>query len=263
MRRPRRSILRRLRIGLLPLFGQAAGLAVLVAVLAAALVSAPLMVASAEQGAWEQEQSRLSQRTLGTTLNSSTLAQRQVSSDGRIARAAELDAAVDEAAAAVGLADPVAAGVFRDPLPIGPASGPVDEGLILFRDGAEDNVEIVAGTADGRGVLVPVEVAEAADLAPGATLTLFPERGAPLTLPVSGTYVTPTAPVDPYWDGLSALFLPTYSATGDEDLSTHVLTTLREVYAAAGTGVLVAGHDPVVVAASDRVVRLSDGLVEH
>jgi putative ABC transport system ATP-binding protein len=29
----------------------------------------------------------------------------------------------------------------------------------------------------------------------------------------------------------------------------------------AGTGVLLAGHDPVVVAAADRVVRLSDGLV--
>jgi putative ABC transport system ATP-binding protein len=43
--------------------------------------------------------------------------------------------------------------------------------------------------------------------------------------------------------------------------STHVLTTLREVCAAAGTGVLPASHDPVVVAAADRVVRLSDGLV--
>jgi putative ABC transport system ATP-binding protein len=47
----------------------------------------------------------------------------------------------------------------------------------------------------------------------------------------------------------------------DEELSTHVLTTLREVYAAAGTGVLLASHDPVVVAAADRVVRLSDGRV--
>ena len=41
----------------------------------------------------------------------------------------------------------------------------------------------------------------------------------------------------------------------------HVLATLRTVYAAAGTGVLVAGHDPVVVAHADRVVRLSDGRV--
>jgi len=47
----------------------------------------------------------------------------------------------------------------------------------------------------------------------------------------------------------------------DEELSTHVLATLREVYAAAGTGVLVASHDPVVVGAADRVVRLSDGQV--
>ena len=41
----------------------------------------------------------------------------------------------------------------------------------------------------------------------------------------------------------------------------HVLATPRTVFAAAGTGVLVAGHDPVVVAHADRVVRLSDGRV--
>ena len=41
----------------------------------------------------------------------------------------------------------------------------------------------------------------------------------------------------------------------------HVLATLREVYAAQGTGVRIASHDPVVVASADRVVRLSDGLV--
>ncbi|WP_324275288.1 ATP-binding cassette domain-containing protein [Blastococcus brunescens] len=47
----------------------------------------------------------------------------------------------------------------------------------------------------------------------------------------------------------------------DEELSTHVVTTLRQVYAAAGTGVLIASHDSVVVAAADRVVRRSDGQV--
>ena len=58
-------------------------------------------------------------------------------------------------------------------------------------------------------------------------------------------------------------FLVADEPTGrlDEELSTHVLTTLREVYAARGTGVLIASHDPVVVAAADRVVGLSDGLV--
>src|SRR5688572_5885994 len=177
MRRPRRSVLRRLRLGLIPLPGQAIGLAVLVAVLAAALVSAPLMVASAEQGAWEQEQARLSDRTVGTTLTSSTLAQRQVSSNGRIARAVELDAAMDEAAAAAGLDDPISYGRFRDPLPAGPASGPVDVGQIVFRDGAADNLEITAGGPTDTGVLVAAELAEAAGVSPGDTLTLFPERG--------------------------------------------------------------------------------------
>ncbi len=58
-------------------------------------------------------------------------------------------------------------------------------------------------------------------------------------------------------------FLGADEPTGrqDEELSTHVLTTLREVCAASGTGVLLASHDPIVVAAADRVVRLGDGLV--
>jgi putative ABC transport system ATP-binding protein len=59
-------------------------------------------------------------------------------------------------------------------------------------------------------------------------------------------------------------FLVADEPTGrlDEELSAHVLDTLRELCAAAGTGVLVASHDPVVVAAADRVVRLGDGRVE-
>ena len=48
----------------------------------------------------------------------------------------------------------------------------------------------------------------------------------------------------------------------DDDLSVHVLAILREAHAASGTGVLIAGHDPVIVEAADRVVRLSDGLVQ-
>jgi putative ABC transport system ATP-binding protein len=59
-------------------------------------------------------------------------------------------------------------------------------------------------------------------------------------------------------------FLVADEPTGrlDEELSTHVLSTLRERCAATDTGVLIASHDPVVVAAADRVVRLGDGLVE-
>ncbi len=47
----------------------------------------------------------------------------------------------------------------------------------------------------------------------------------------------------------------------DEETSTRVLTTLREEHAAAGTGMLIAGHDPLAVAVADRVVRLSDGVL--
>jgi ABC-type hemin transport system ATPase subunit len=73
-------------------------------------------------------------------------------------------------------------------------------------------------------------------------------------------HATPTGtPARPPSGGYVAADEPTGRL--DEELSTHVLTTLREVCAAAGTGVLLASHDPVVVAAADRVVRLSDGLV--
>jgi putative ABC transport system ATP-binding protein len=59
-------------------------------------------------------------------------------------------------------------------------------------------------------------------------------------------------------------FLVADEPTGrlDEDLTAHVLTTLRELCTAHETGVIIASHDPVVVASSDRVVRLSDGQVE-
>ena len=58
-------------------------------------------------------------------------------------------------------------------------------------------------------------------------------------------------------------FLVADEPTGrlDEDLTLHVLATVRALCTAAGTGALVASHDPAVVAAADRVVRLSDGVV--
>jgi putative ABC transport system ATP-binding protein len=63
---------------------------------------------------------------------------------------------------------------------------------------------------------------------------------------------------------LRPAFLVADEPTGrlDQDLSVHVLAVLREACAAAGTGVLVASHDPLVVAAADRVLRLSDGAVQ-
>ena len=58
-------------------------------------------------------------------------------------------------------------------------------------------------------------------------------------------------------------FLVADEPTGrrDEDLSVHVLTVLRDLCARAGTGALVASHDPLVVAHADRVLRLEDGVL--
>src|SRR5215213_6088101 len=111
-----RSALRRLRISLLPVPGQAFGLAVLTAVLAAALVSAPLMVASAEQAAWDQELDRVGQNGLGVTFGSSTIAGRADSTPARIARIGELDAAVTGAVADAELNPPVSRAMLNEPL---------------------------------------------------------------------------------------------------------------------------------------------------
>ncbi len=58
-------------------------------------------------------------------------------------------------------------------------------------------------------------------------------------------------------------FLVADEPTGrlDEDLSVQVLTLMRELCARAGTGALLASHDPLVVAHADRVLRLADGVL--
>ena len=58
-------------------------------------------------------------------------------------------------------------------------------------------------------------------------------------------------------------FLVADEPTGrlDEELTAHVLDALRTHCAGTGCGVLLASHDPVVIASADRVVRLHDGLV--
>ena len=63
---------------------------------------------------------------------------------------------------------------------------------------------------------------------------------------------------------LRPAFLVADEPTGrlDEELSVHVLGVLREACAEAGTGVLVASHDPLVVAHADRVLRLDDGVLQ-
>lgn len=208
MRRPgSRSVFRRLRIRLLPVPGQALGLAVLVAVLAAALVSAPLMVASAEQGAWEQERERLSEPSLGTTLLSSSVAGRQVSSVNRIANAVALDGAVGEAATEAGLATPVSLAYLREPVAaFGPAGA--DAARVFYRTDAELHVDIVDGAASDDGVLIPERFAEISGLGPGDAVTLQGERGDTVDVPVSGIYVTPTKPMPPYWEAFEQAFIP-------------------------------------------------------
>src|SRR5688500_24874 len=105
-----RSALRRLRTGILPVPGQSAGLAAIVAVLSAGLVSVSLMLGSAKEGAWERERARNAESALGATMHSFSLP-RDASQTGevvdptstRFARVGEFDEAIGEASAGAGL----------------------------------------------------------------------------------------------------------------------------------------------------------------
>ena len=162
------------------------------------------MIASTEQGAWQQERDRLGDSALGTTLFSSSLAGRQVSSNGRITRAGELNLAVAEAADEAGVSAPIFMTRLRHPL-IAPGAGAVQ---LVSRTDAEQHVTIVAGQPTDDGVLIPQSVSDATGVGPGGQLVTLDDDGALLVLPVSGIYTDPTAPLDPYWDAQNYLFLP-------------------------------------------------------
>jgi putative ABC transport system permease protein len=207
-------VLRRLRIALLPVPGQALGLAVLVAVLAAAVVSAPLMAASAEQAAWEQQEDRLPSWALGTTVLSSTFTGDGRSPVDRIERMDELDAAVTAAAEQSGLASPTLLTRLRFPA-LTRVPGGVAETAVVHATGAADHLEIVAGAASDDGVLIPEQLAADANVVPGSALLMTgQDGGAPVRVPVSGIYVTPQDPVPAFWTPREYLFLPRFEPGG-------------------------------------------------
>ncbi|MCF6744197.1 hypothetical protein E9529_07895 [Blastococcus sp. KM273128] len=211
-----RPALRRLRLRLVPVPAQALGLALLVVVLAATLVSAPLMVAGAEQGAWEQERERLGETVVGATLGSSTQARRLRPGDAPVSRATDFADAVTAAARQAGvgrdgLGAPTTFTRLMDPMawfaPGG--AGPVE---LVSLTGAAEHVEVVAGAADGTGVLVPEELAAAAGVGPGDGLTVAAE-GSPDSpeLRVSGVYAAPQAPYPGFWAPYGYLHRPVWN----------------------------------------------------
>jgi hypothetical protein len=229
-------IMRRLRVALLPMPGQAIGLALLVAVLAAVLVSAPLMVGSAEEAAWRQERERLSETAVGTTLLSSTVVGRQVSSAGRVARVAELDAAVRDGVQQAGLETPQLLTRLRDPLLAETPRGP-EQLQLVFRTGAEEHVDVVAGEVSADGVLVPRTLAETLALAPGATLSARDEDGVPVTVTVSGVYEDLVAPLPEYWRPAGYLYLPYWDPrSGDLVHPPDVLLASRDLALGTAAG---------------------------
>lgn len=202
--------LRRLRLALLPLPGQAAGLVLLVAVLAAAVVSAPLMIASAEQGAWEQQEERLSPATLGTSIYSSTFTADGRRPVDRLPRLDELDTGVARTAEDAGLNRPLLTTQLRRPVLTPLADGGAGEVELASRTGAEEHLEIVAGAASADGVLIPEELAAGTGAGPGDPLPLATEDRGTTTVTVSGVYVTPVEPIEQWWEAQAYLFVPRY-----------------------------------------------------
>jgi putative ABC transport system permease protein len=220
-----RPILRRLRIGLLPVWGQAAGLLVLVAVLAASLVSVPLMTGSAEEGAWVGERARHAESAISTTVFSSSLPGSTEPMPGRVLEAADLDDAVAAAATSLGLARPVSLARLRDPLFISTPSGPARI-LLVSRTGAEDDLDVVAGDV---GVLANSRLVELVDVAPGSTLIGNADTGETAELAITGVYADPPVPLPAYWGGLENLFIPPPDpGTDDPDYPTVAVFTSRE-----------------------------------
>lgn len=207
------AALRRARQALLPFPGQALALLVLVAVLGAVAVSAPLMVASSAQGAWEQRESRIPE-AVGTTLTSGTVTSRVGSSSRRLQAVPELDERVVAAAHEAGLRTPELTTVLSsDVVATGPASGTTVQ---LVSRATYDRLPLVAGEATEDGVLAPERFLEQTGLAVGDELTLF--RPSTLGDPQSGT-VTATLvgvyedisdpPVPKFWQGIGDLVRPT------------------------------------------------------
>ena len=208
-RRPR-SLVRRLRVALLPAPAQALVLALLAAVLGAALVSAPLVLASAEAGTWEQEQeqARHPASDLGVTINSSTLPLIGESSRGRIGLAARLDEAIAGATEAAGIGTPNRMVRLRDSLRVDLA-GPTDvRSQLMHLTGWEDNLRLVEGEVTDDGIVIPSRLAERAGIGAGDELPVRDIDGELVGLPVSGVYAEIEPPVPAFWEPQGYLFQP-------------------------------------------------------
>ncbi|SOE03820.1 hypothetical protein [Blastococcus haudaquaticus] len=199
-----RSVLRRLRLAFLPVPSQAVGLAVLVAVLAAALGSVPLMIGSAEEGAWRSERARHAESEIGTTFHSSSTPGAPEPAASRVPLAAELDDAVVATATALGLPEPLSLVRLSDPLFFDTPTGPARI-VHVSRTGAEQNVDVIAGEP---GVLAPARLVDLIGVQPGGTVPGQADSGAVASFEVTGIYEDLAVPLPAYWGGLENLFIP-------------------------------------------------------
>jgi putative ABC transport system permease protein len=205
---------RRLRTAVVPLPAQAVGLAGIVAVLSAAVVSVPLMVGAAEEGAWALQRAQYAETELAVSLTSTSFPESGPPPPTRIPAVAELDDRVSEAVADAGLSPPVFQTVLRLPWITPTTDGPARTQL-LSRTGAEDHVRITAGAASSDGVLIPERLARATGLGPGDRLTSTSNAGRPATVTIAGIYVEPSVPLPAFWSEQRSLFLPVADPESD------------------------------------------------
>ncbi len=207
-------MLRRVRQALLPFPGQALGLLLLVAVLAAVGVSAPLMVASSGQGVWEQREAR-GLEALGLSLVSGTGSPQGGSPVERLGLVPELDEAVRASGRQVGLEEPVLTTLLAgEAVAQGPdGTSPVQ---LVSRPGYAEAVELVEGEVTDPGVLVPAAFAERTGAGPGDTVSvvapgdelLGTATSPAVEVEVTGVYADITAPAPEFWQGIGDLVVP-------------------------------------------------------
>ncbi|ROP27244.1 FtsX-like permease family protein [Pseudokineococcus lusitanus] len=207
-----------MRQALLPFTGQAAALAVLVAVLAAVAVSAPLVVASSAQGAWEQRQEQVGQ-AVGTTLTTTVAPQAGPASLRRTA-VADLDERVRAAGGRVGLAAPRLTTSLATDLVAEAPDGATTEVQLVTRPGYADAVTLVEGEVTEDGVVAPEELVRRIGARAGDTLELVVPLDRPseeesllrVDVVLTGVYEDVTVPLPDFWQGIGSLVVPTVSA---------------------------------------------------
>jgi putative ABC transport system permease protein len=177
-------------------------------ILALAGASGTLFLSSASSAALDQELRGVSSSLGGLTVLQYETPPDQTLAEATVVRDETLRDAMDPLS---GLKPRLLTLLGADPAVTDPDSGAAEPGRLLFRTGAVDHIEPVAGGA-GPGVWVADSTAEALDLAPGDTVELD-YNGRRTFVPVAGIYrALVDVPPNDYWQPLGRDIYPQLGA---------------------------------------------------